>query len=157
MKKSVIASWASGALFGAGLVISGMTNPANIKAFLDVTGDFDPSLALVMAGAVLVYAIAIRLPRRDAANGPISVSTGTRRVDLPLVVGAGLFGVGWGLSGYCPGPSIVALGFGGAGVVVFVVASLAGILLSDVARTALGHGSPRTTAQVEQGEVAKAS
>jgi uncharacterized membrane protein YedE/YeeE len=106
-----------------------------------------------MAGAVLVYAVAIRLPRRDASNGPMSASLETKKVDLPLVAGACLFGIGWGLSGYCPGPSIVALGFGGAGVVVFVAATLAGVLLSDVARACFGG---RATSTSEQDEVAKA-
>jgi uncharacterized membrane protein YedE/YeeE len=150
MKKSVLAGWTSGVLFGVGLVLSGMTDPANIKAFLDVTGAFDPSLALVMAGAVFVYGIAIRLPRREA-GGPVSASMGVKRIDVPLVVGAGLFGVGWGLSGYCPGPSIVALGFGGVGVVVFVIGMLTGVLLSDVARAWFGARSPSASELVEQG------
>jgi uncharacterized membrane protein YedE/YeeE len=152
MKKRLLIGFTSGVLFGVGLVISGMTDPANIKAFLDVTGDFDPKLALVMAGAVSVYAIAIRLPRRDAPSGPLSA-----RIDLPLVAGAAVFGVGWGLGGYCPGPSIVALGFGGTAVVVYVVAALAGILLSDAARAAYSRATARAREPIEQGEVAEAS
>ena len=158
MKKRLLIGWTSGVLFGVGLVISGMTDSANIKAFLDVTGDFDPKLALVMAGAVCVYAVAIRLPRRSGASGPMSASSiGAKRVDVPLVVGAGVFGVGWGLGGYCPGPSIVALGFGGTAIVVYVVAALAGILLSDAARAALSRATARTSEAVEQGEVTGAS
>ena len=157
MTKKVIVGLVSGALFGVGLVISGMTKPTNIKGFLDVTGDFKPNLALVMAGAVFVYAVAIRLPRRAAVTTPVSLSRPAKRVDVPLVVGAAVFGVGWGLSGYCPGPAIVAIGFGGAGIVVFIGATLAGVFLADGVRAGLGAGSSRASEPVEQGEVAKAT
>jgi uncharacterized protein len=126
----------AGALFGAGLVVSGMTEPAKVIGFLDVFGSWDPSLAFVMAGAVGVHALAYRSIRKRAA--PLIAESferpPARSVDARLVGGAALFGVGWGLGGYCPGPSIVALGTLAPGVVVFVVGLVAGSLLVGTRR-----------------------
>jgi uncharacterized protein len=123
---------ASGLLFGAGLVVSGMTNPAKVLAFLDPLGTWDPSLALVMLGAIAVHAFAYRIVRK--LSKPLAAHefhvVRARAVDARLVLGAATFGVGWGLAGYCPGPSVVAVGSGSAGAGVFVVALLAGILLA---------------------------
>lgn len=126
----------AGLLFAVGLAVGGMTDPNKVLAFLDVTGDWDPSLAFVMAGAVGVYAVAFRLVGRRAA--PLfrkAFALPTRRdIDGRLVGGAVLFGLGWGLSGYCPGPAVVgltslapgALVFGAAMALGFGIAHLAG-------------------------------
>ncbi|HEX8109775.1 MAG TPA: DUF6691 family protein [Kofleriaceae bacterium] len=119
----------AGMLFGAGLVISGMTQPARIVAFLDPFDGWDPSLAFVMAGAVAVYAVAYAVIRRHArpwfdARFHVPVRAD---LDARLVVGAAVFGIGWGLGGFCPGPSIVAAAGGSTSAIVFVLAMLAGM------------------------------
>lgn len=121
----------AGALFGAGLVISGMTEPARIIGFLDPLGGWDPSLAFVMAGAVAVYALAYAVIRRRArpwfdAQFHVPVRAD---IDAPLVAGAAVFGIGWGLGGLCPGPGIVAAAGGSSSALVFVLAMLAGMHL----------------------------
>jgi uncharacterized protein len=125
----------SGAVFALGLVVSGMTDPGRVTAFLDVTGHWDPTLAFVMAGAIVVHAPLARLVRRRTT--PIFDSTfhlPTRTAVEPrLVVGAALFGVGWGLSGYCPGPALVSLGTAAVPVLVFVAAMIGGIALARLA------------------------
>lgn len=100
-----------GALFAAGLVISGMTQPSKVVGFLDVTGNWDPSLALVMLGAVVVHASTYRLVRRRRSPLlALSFFVPTRSdINLQLILGSALFGVGWGLAGYCPGPAITSL------------------------------------------------
>jgi uncharacterized membrane protein YedE/YeeE len=121
----------AGLLFGAGLLVSGMTRPAKVLAFLDVFGEWDPSLAFVMAGAIGVHAVAYRWSRSRVA--PVLAqrfeTPASRQVDARLLGGAALFGVGWGLGGYCPGPSIVALATLAPGVLVFVVGLVVGSLL----------------------------
>jgi uncharacterized membrane protein YedE/YeeE len=120
-----------GAFFGAGLAISGMTNPAKVQAFLDVLGPWDPTLAFVMGGALAVSAAGYRLARRrerawlgDAFGIP------TRsEIDASLVGGASLFGIGWGLVGLCPGPALANLFRGSSEIALFVAAMLAGMLL----------------------------
>jgi uncharacterized membrane protein YedE/YeeE len=122
-------AYGAGLLFGIGLVISGMADPRNIIGFLDVAGAWKPNLAAVMVGAIAVHAGLLRLfdRRRSAAvlASPPTV------IDARLVLGSAIFGVGWGLSGYCPGPAIVSLGFGVGRVWLFVVAALAGTWLAD--------------------------
>lgn len=128
------AAVASGLLFGAGLALSGMTLPAKVIGFLDVTGDWDPSLAFVMMGAILVHFVAVRIARRRAAP----VFGGGFRfpekndIDARLLAGAALFGVGWGLAGICPGPGIVNLLVGGPGAVAFVGAMVVGMVAEHV-------------------------
>ncbi|ANG64112.1 hypothetical protein A8C75_17630 [Marinobacterium aestuarii] len=120
----------TGALFSAGLMISGMINPAKVIGFLDVFGDWDPSLAFVMAFAVLVYAIGLRfvLKRpKPLFEASFSLPKGSV-IDRKLVGGAILFGIGWGLVGLCPGPAIAALGAAPGQAAIFVVAMLAGML-----------------------------
>jgi len=123
----------SGTLFGAGLAVSQMTNPAKVLAFLDVTGDWDPSLAFVMGTALLVSAIAHRLPRRLMpatlrAHVPDSPGTSSLAgIDRRLVGGAALFGVGWGLAGFCPGPALAALVTGSSQVLLFTAAMVVGM------------------------------
>ena len=106
-----VMAFLSGLLFAAGLGLSGMTKPAKVSAFLDVTGDWDPSLMLVMVGAIGVYAVTVLLARRRGTPwlAPSFVWPTTKSVDARLLGGAALFGIGWGLSGLCPGPAIVSV------------------------------------------------
>ena len=133
MKTFVLAAFA-GALFAVGLVVGGMTIPAKVTGFLDVGGAWDPQLAFVMAGAVAVYAACLRIIRRRAA--PLLDARfhwpAARTIDARLVGGAAVFGVGWGLSGYCPGPALASLGAGSSSVLVFVVAMIGGMALTRV-------------------------
>ena len=116
----MISAFGAGLLFGVGLWLSGMANPDKVLGFLDVAGDWDPSLLLVMGGAVAVTAIAFRplLKMR-----PLSFR---KEIDAPLVAGAAIFGLGWGIGGYCPGPALTALSTFNAEVFVFVAAMIAG-------------------------------
>jgi uncharacterized membrane protein YedE/YeeE len=119
-----------GVLFGAGLALSGMSQPGKVIGFLDVTGNWDPSLAFVMGGAVGIFAPLFALIARRGGPGYGSLRLTTQRpVDAPLVVGAAIFGVGWGLAGYCPGPGITAAGAGRLEALSFFAAMLAGVLL----------------------------
>jgi uncharacterized membrane protein YedE/YeeE len=130
----VLVSFLVGLLFGAGLVVSGMTDPFKVIGFLDVTGLWDPSLAFVMAGAVLVGAVAYRLAgKRDAAilGGPMRLPA-RAAVDRRLVAGSLVFGIGWGLAGFCPGPALAALGAGYGKAAAFVAAMLAGMALYEL-------------------------
>jgi len=122
----------SGALFGVGLCVSGMTRPQKVLGFLDITGDWDPSLALVMLGAVAVHFGAYRLIRRRPAPlyAPEFFDPTRRTIDLQLIVGAALFGIGWGLGGYCPGPGVVSIGSAAPSALVFVAALLAGLFVT---------------------------
>jgi uncharacterized membrane protein YedE/YeeE len=122
-----------GVLFGLGLIISGMTNPAKILAFLDLAGTWDPSLIFVMGGSVLVGLIAFYLAKNRTQSflgGAMQIPT-RRDIDRPLIIGSALFGVGWGLAGFCPGPALVSLGSGELKALVFVVAMLGGMLLFE--------------------------
>jgi uncharacterized membrane protein YedE/YeeE len=118
----------SGFLFAVGLSIAGMTIPANVIGFLDVTGAWDPSLAFVMMGAIAVYTAAYRLSHRMAR--PVLARAFAvvppARIDRRLLVGSALFGVGWGLAGYCPGPALVSAATGATSTLGFVIAMLAG-------------------------------
>lgn len=136
----------AGAVFGIGLLVSGMANPAKVLGFLDLGGAWDPSLAFVMAGAIAVGAVAFALARRRTMSflGLQMRLPTARRIDAPLVVGSLLFGIGWGIAGFCPGPALVALGLGQAKAVVFVVAMLAGMGLFEILqirRHAVGAGA----------------
>jgi len=130
----LVSAFASGLLFGLGLTVSHMVDPTKVLGFLDLAGDWDPSLALVMLGALVVampgYALARRLTRPlCAADFAVPSSTA---VDRRLMVGALLFGTGWGLVGYCPGPALASLGFGGGRTLLFVVAMLVGMAVFTV-------------------------
>lgn len=135
-----LAALAAGLLFGLGLALSGMLDPARVRGFLDVGGAWDPSLVFVLGGAVTVsalgYAVSRRLPR--PALAPAFDLPAARRIDAPLVLGAALFGIGWGLSGFCPGPAVAALSTGAAPVVVFVAAMLIGMAAQALIRPRAG-------------------
>tara|TARA_A100001391_G_scaffold46046_1_gene27117 strand:+ start:38310 stop:38741 length:432 start_codon:yes stop_codon:yes gene_type:complete len=121
----------SGVLFGAGLALGGMTDPARVRGFLDLFGDWDPTLAFVMGGAVLVMAIAWLIQPRmiHPLFSEAFTLPGVRDITPRLVIGAGLFGIGWGLAGLCPGPGIAALVIEPASAAVFVVTMLIGMVL----------------------------
>ncbi|PPU38839.1 DUF6691 family protein [Xanthomonas arboricola] len=126
-----LAAFLCGSLFGLGLVVSDMANPARVLAFLDVTGAWDPSLALVMAGALIPSTIAYRWVR--ARNVPVLAPAlqlpRQRQIDRKLVIGAALFGIGWGLAGVCPGPAIALLATGQAFALIFAASLVAGVFL----------------------------
>lgn len=128
----VVLALASGVLFGLGLAVSGMTDPDKVRNFLDLAGAWDPSLALVMAGALLValpgYAW-VRGRGASASGEPLHLPAATR-IDARLLGGSALFGIGWGIAGYCPGPALANLAHGAPGAIAFVVAMLAGSQLA---------------------------
>jgi len=123
----------AGLVFGIGLLFSGMTDPAKVQGFLDPLGRWNPSLLFVMAAAVLASAPAFALARqrKRAWDGSAISLPGAGAVDPRLLLGGALFGIGWGLSGYCPGPALVALATGREAALWFVPAMLAGMLLHD--------------------------
>ena len=126
-------AFAAGLLFATGLGIAGMTDPGKILAFLDVTGAWDPSVAAVMLGAMLVYAPVRALMVREARAYRQALEPPVRdAIDRELVLGAVLFGIGWGITGYCPGPAIVAIGSFAAPAVVVAIAMFAGMRLFAV-------------------------
>ena len=130
----LLTSLLAGLVFGLGLIVSGMANPAKVLGFLDVTGAWDPSLALVMAGAIGVGFFAFLLARkrtRSFFGAQMKLPT-VRTIDRRLAVGSTLFGIGWGIAGFCPGPSLGALGMGEVKAAVFVAAMLAGMGLYEV-------------------------
>lgn len=119
----------AGLVFGLGLIVSDMANPAKVLGFLDLGGSWDPSLAFVMGGAVAVAAVAFTFARgrkQSLLGADMKLST-SRVIDRRLVLGSILFGVGWGIAGFCPGPALVALGMGEVKAMVFVIAMLAGM------------------------------
>lgn len=121
----------SGLLFGIGLLLSGMASPAKVVGFLDLAGAWDPSLAMVMAGAIAAAMPAFMLAKKRTtawAGCPLNLP-GATQIDRPLVLGSVAFGVGWGLAGYCPGPALVSLGMGSSSAVIFVAAMVAGMVL----------------------------
>jgi uncharacterized protein len=127
--RSIVLALASGLVFGVGLLLSGMTRPAKVVRFLDVLGDWDPSLAFVMGGAIAVHFLAYRLvPRLPGPLWGAKWGIPTRRdVDLRLLAGAALFGAGWGLGGYCPGPALTSVVAGASSTLLFTGAMLAGM------------------------------
>lgn len=130
----ILTSLLAGLVFGLGLILSGMADPAKVLGFLDLAGAWDPSLALVMGGAIAVGLPAFALARRRSQSllgAPMRLPT-VRRIDRRLVGGSLLFGIGWGIAGFCPGPALVALGMGKAQALVFVVAMLAGMGLFEL-------------------------
>lgn len=131
----VVFALLAGLVFGIGLIVSGMANPAKVLGFLDLAGAWDPSLAFVMAGAVLVGVVAFALARRRRRSWlglPMHLPAASA-VTLRLVLGSAAFGVGWGLAGFCPGPALVTLGAGYAKAWGFVGAMLAGMAVYEIA------------------------
>ena len=149
MKKLSLAALASGALFGIGLAMSGMTDPRRVLGFLDLFGDFDPTLMFVLGGAVATTMLLFRLVLRRGS--PVLADTfhlsNLKHVDRRLLGGAAIFGIGWGLVGLCPGPALVNLATLSAPVIVFVAAMAAGMLLHDLWWTRqVAQWSPHSTA-----------
>jgi uncharacterized membrane protein YedE/YeeE len=134
MNRYLVSAFAVGLLFGLGLLTSGMANPAKVLGFLDLAGAWDPSLALVMGGAVAVGLVGFGFAGKRALSllgAPLQVPT-RRDIDRPLVLGSLGFGIGWGLAGFCPGPALVALGAGELKAAVFTLAMLAGMGVYEV-------------------------
>lgn len=131
MSARVASAFGAGGLFGVGLVVSGMTDPAKVRGFLDLAGSWDPSLAFVMGGAIPVAAAGFALARRRRTSllGEPIPTLPRRGVDARTLLGAAAFGVGWGLGGFCPGPAVVALGTGSPRALLFVAAMVAGAAL----------------------------
>lgn len=130
----------SGLVFGIGLIISGMSNPYNVIGFLDLAGNWNPSLAFVMIGAVgvtLIFTRWVVARQKTIFNDPLHLP-GTTQINKELVIGGFIFGAGWAIAGFCPGPAVVALGAGYVKALVFVIAMIAGMLLHD-------HGYKRKT------------
>ena len=124
----------SGIVFGIGLIVAGMANPAKVLGFLDLAGLWDPSLALVMGGAIAVGSVAFAVARKRTASFlglPLQLPTATQ-IDRRLIGGSLLFGIGWGLAGICPGPGLVLLGSGESQGIAFVVAMLIGMGLFEM-------------------------
>ena len=140
----LLASLSIGLIFGLGLIVSGMANPAKVLGFLDLAGSWDPSLALVMVGAIAVGVVGFAVADRRAHSWlgiPMRLPS-NRAVDRRLVGGGFLFGIGWGLAGFCPGPALVAVGAGYWQAVVFVAAMLAGMAVYEFAERSVRHPEP---------------
>lgn len=143
MNKLIVA-FLSGGLFGAGLFISGMTDTAKVQGWLDVFGNWDPTLAFVMGGAMIPMAIAWMIAKRrvTALTGGSMPPPPSKEIDSKLIGGSVLFGIGWGLVGLCPGPSIASLSYGGTGLYVFVAAMIGGMLVAPMLRARLDRLVP---------------
>ena len=140
----LFAALVAGLVFGLGLILSGMTDPSKVIGFLDLAGAWDPSLAFVMGGAVLVASVGFRIAKKRSKTilgGPLRLPEGTR-IDRRLVLGGTAFGIGWGLAGFCPGPALASLAAGGSKALIFTAAMLAGMAIFEV----LEHLSSRRTA-----------
>jgi len=136
MNRRTVGALVAGGLFGVGLVVSGMTDPRNVIGFLDFSGHWNPRLIAVMAGAVGVHAALLALlARLSGGRGARLLPPRNIRIDRSLIVGAAIFGVGWGLSGYCPGPAIVSLGSGARTAFAFVAAMIVGIVAARLIPT----------------------
>jgi uncharacterized membrane protein YedE/YeeE len=146
-----LAAFLCGALFAVGLGISGMTRPGKVLAFLDVGGAFDPSLAFVMLGAIVSHALLLRpVTARHAPLLMPRFALPTRRdIDGRLVTGAALFGIGWGLAGFCPGPALTALAGGHSEPLLFVAAMLAGMALHQASMAGAEQDRTRTIRRAE--------
>ncbi|MEO8135608.1 MAG: DUF6691 family protein [Betaproteobacteria bacterium] len=142
---AAFAAFVAGLVFGIGLIISGMFNPAKVLAFLDLAGNWDPSLALVMAAAVVVAGIAYAVAKQRGSTllgTPLQLPA-RRGVDRPLVIGSIMFGVGWGLAGLCPAPALLVLGAGRVKGFIFVVAMLAGMGVYELIERARAQRAAR--------------
>lgn len=134
----LLSIFACGLVFGLGLVISGMVNPSKVNGFLDLAGAWDPSLAFVMGGGLMVNAAFFHLLKRPSPYFAEGFSLPSlRAVDRPLLIGAALFGVGWALAGLCPGPAIAGLAFASGEAVMFFVAMAVGLLAGQSVKARL--------------------
>ncbi len=131
-------AFVAGGLFGAGLLVSGMTDSRKVQDWLDIFGEWDPTLAFVMGGAMLPMAIAWRITRgRNPALGGLFPPKPEQRIGRNLVLGSILFGAGWGLVGLCPGPSVASLSYGGIGGVMFILSMFGGMWVAPMVRSRL--------------------
>ncbi len=148
MHRTLISAFVTGLLFGIGLLVSGMANPEKVLGFLDLFGNWDPSLAFVMGGAIAVGLVAFRLAgqRRQSLLGEPLRLPARRDIDTRLMLGSLGFGVGWGLVGFCPGPALVALGAGELKAVLFVAAMVVGMGLFELLERRGGSGAIATGA-----------
>jgi uncharacterized membrane protein YedE/YeeE len=139
-----VVEFAVGLLFGLGLILSGMTDPGKVIGFLDLTGAWDPSLAFVMGGAVGVafFAFAVARKRTTTFLGGAIRLPDKRRIDSRLLVGSLVFGVGWGLSGFCPGPALVAAGAGHWQAMLFTLGMVGGMVVHEVTMSEAGRSQP---------------
>lgn len=143
----LLMSLLTGLIFGLGLIVSGMTDPSKVTGFLDLAGAWDPSLALVMGGAIGVNLIAFRLARtraRAILGGPMHLPE-ARQIDRRLVLGGLTFGVGWGLAGFCPGPALASLATGGSKPLIFTLAMLLGMAIFEI-QNRLSQSPPKEIA-----------
>jgi len=131
----LLVSFISGLLFGVGLLVSGMTDTAKVQGWLDILGQWDPTLAFVMGGAIIPMAAAWAIIAKKSPVFDLSFSMPSNKtIDLKLLAGSVLFGMGWAVAGLCPGPAIAALGFGGTGIILFFVSMLVGMILTKPMR-----------------------
>lgn len=130
----IMTTFVAGLIFGLGLILSGMTNPAKILGFLDIFGNWDPSLVLVMLGAIIVTATSFHLTknRQQSFFGQPIKLPATSNIDGKLIIGSLIFGVGWGLAGYCPGPSLTSVLQGGYQPLIFVISMLVGMGIFEI-------------------------
>jgi uncharacterized protein len=145
---NALAAFAAGLVFGVGLILSGMTDPAKVIGFLDIAGNWDPSLAFVMAGAIAVGVFAFAFARKRSASflgNAIHLPT-RRDVDLRLLLGSVVFGLGWGLAGFCPGPALVASAAGETKAALFVLAMLVGMAIFTAAERRSSGQAPASPA-----------
>lgn len=141
---SALTAFITGFIFATGLALSGMTQPGKVTAFLDLAGNWDPSLAFVMMGAIATHAVLYRvIRRRSTPLFAATFSVPTRSdLDSRLIGGAALFGIGWGLGGFCPGPAVTSLASGQLSVIIFVASMLAGMFLYKFVDTTWTQPSP---------------
>ena len=133
---NILITFASGLIFGLGLIISGMGNPAKVLGFLDLAGNWDPSLMFVMGGGIALGVVAFQFGGRRTASllgNPMQLPT-AKHLDQRLVVGSAIFGIGWGLAGICPGPALVLVGSGAGQGIIFTLALLAGMALFEASQ-----------------------
>nr|SPS05171.1 conserved membrane protein of unknown function [Candidatus Nitrotoga fabula] len=130
----IVTAFVTGLLFGLGLILSGMTDPTKVTGFLDIAGTWNPSLIFVMGGAILVAMVAFRIAgtRTHALLGGAMHLPTARQIDKRLILGGVIFGIGWGLAGYCPGPALASLATGGSKPLIFVLAMLAGMATYEI-------------------------
>ncbi len=130
----IVTAFVTGLLFGLGLILSGMTDPTKVTGFLDIAGTWNPSLIFVMGGAILIAMVAFRIAgtRTHALLGGAMHLPTARQIDKRLILGGVIFGIGWGLAGYCPGPALASLATGGIKPLIFVLAMLAGMAIYEI-------------------------